>query len=189
MRIISGFLKSRLIDFPKTRLTRPVTDRSKETIFNILGNRIADLEVLDLFAGSGSFGLEAISRGAGKVCFVDHAPLSIQCIKKNLKSLQIEHMASVTQMDIEKSIVHFESLGKKFGLLFLDPPHNKGFIKKILHVLDASDIVTNHGIIVIGHSQNENLPAKLNTFHIERQVKLGQGYISFLVKKTDNEKN
>ena len=168
MRVIGGILKSRKLYFPKTFKTRPVTDRAKETIFNVLGELVGARRVLDLFAGSGSLGIEAISRGAEGALFVDNASICTQCIERNLKNLEISRKGSVLKSDISQAIEKLEKQSKKFTLIFLDPPHNKGFIKKTLHRLDGSDIVALHGIIVAGHSDKEGLPEKLKTQGISR---------------------
>jgi 16S rRNA (guanine(966)-N(2))-methyltransferase RsmD len=188
MRIISGLYKSRHINFPKTRLTRPVTDRAKETIFNILGTLVEGTFVLDLFAGSGSLGIESLSRGAKEVTFVDHAGIACQCIRKNLALLDSQIPSNILQLEILDAIEKLEKKGKSYDLIFLDPPHNKGFIKKILQRLDRSDIVKSLGLIVIGHSNKESLPESLETLHTQRVVKIGQGFVSFVGKTDKNEK-
>ena len=183
MRIIGGTLKRRLISFPKTKATRPVTDRAKESIFAILGERTNTRVVLDLFAGSGSLGLEALSRGANEVCFVDWAEESRLCVLKNLKALNLVEAAYFLKLSIEKAFEHLENRGLKYDLIFLDPPHNKGLIKKALRRLDASDIVAPSAIIVAGHSNLEPLPDTLNTLRVARSVKIGQTFVSFLERK------
>lgn len=184
MRIISGKFKSRIIRFPKTELTRPVIDRAKETIFNILGEQVANTKVLDLYAGSGSLGLEALSREASYVCFVDHAPICTKCIHENLKSLGISSQANVLQIDVLIAIKRFHSSNEKFDLIFLDPPHNKGLIKKALNLIDAFDILTPSGMIVVGHSNKENLPDDLQNLAILRSVKIGQTFVTYCIKKS-----
>ena len=142
MRIIGGVLKRRKLYFPKTRMTRPVTDRTKETIFNVLGMLCESVTVLDLFAGSGSLGIEALSRGAKEVWFVDSAQAATSCIARNLKTLMLESSAHILQMPVFEALKRLENQGEKFNLIFMDPPYNKGLIKKVLHRIDHSDIVT-----------------------------------------------
>ncbi len=183
MRIIGGALKSRKIFFPKTRATRPMTDRAKETIFNVLGTLCQSARVLDLFAGSGSLGLEAISRGAQEVCFVDDAKASEDCIRRNLDLLGVDlKTAKMLVSGVSQAIQKLEKTGKSFDLIFLDPPHNKGLIKKILHLLDRSVIVPPFGQIVVGHSSQEGLPTDLETLCLYRSIKIGQTFMSFLTK-------
>ena len=183
MRIIGGEFKSRKILFPKTRQTRPMTDRAKETIFNVLGTICQDAIVLDLFAGSGSLGLEALSRGAREVYFVDDAKASQNCIQQNIKSLSLnQSRAQIIGLPVPQAISRLEKQSKKFDLIFLDPPHNKGLIKKILHRLDASDIVNPSGTIVVGRSNLESLPKDLKTLYLQREIKIGQTFVSLLIK-------
>ena len=184
MRIIGGYLKRRKISFPKTRMTRPMTDRAKETIFNILGELCKSAVVLDLFAGSGSLGLEALSRGANEVVFVDESKAPQLCIQENLTLLEISpKQGIILKKPAEAAIQYLQKQAKSFNLIFLDPPHNKGLIKKILHQLDASDIVAPFGNIVVGHSNHEGLPNHLETISFVRSVKIGQTFMSFLTKK------
>ena len=165
-------------------MTRPMTDRAKETIFNVLGGLCCDASVFDLFAGSGSLGLEAISRGAKEVYFVDEAKLPQDCIEGNLKLLGIsEEQGILLKKPVETAISYLEKKAQSFTLIFLDPPHNKGLIKKILHRLDHSDIVAPFGTIVVGHSNQEGLPNHLETLGFIRSIKIGQTFMSFLTKK------
>ncbi len=189
MRIIGGKLKRRLLFFPKTKATRPVTDRAKETIFGILGERVSSRTVLDLFAGSGSFGLEALSRGAKEACFVDWSGESRSCVFKNLNSLGLKDSGYFLKMPISQALKRLENQGKTFDLIFLDPPHNKGLIKKILHLLDGSAIVGSFAIIVAGHSNLERLPDALKTLWVARSAKIGQTFASFLEKGILNDPN
>jgi 16S rRNA (guanine966-N2)-methyltransferase len=184
MRIIGGSLKRRKITFPNTRNTRPVTDRAKETIFNVLGERVVGKATLDLFAGSGSLGLEALSRGASSAHFVDISALSVRCIRTNLVSLGLGHFGTILKTDVDKAIKKLGNRLKKFDLIFLDPPHNKGLIKKTLHQLDRSDTIHVQGIIIVGHSNREGLPENLINLHIVRKIKIGQAFVTIIEKKS-----
>lgn len=187
MRVIGGKFSRRKINFPKTKETRPVTDRSKETIFNVLGEIVQNTLILDLFAGSGSLGIESISRGANHVCFVDEARASTICIYQNLKLLEIQGQGTVLEMDVQNGIKRLEKRPQKFDLIFLDPPHNKGLIKKTLQHLDRSAILQIHGFIVLGRSNHEALPADLKTLRLRREIKIGQTFVSILEKIDDSE--
>jgi 16S rRNA (guanine(966)-N(2))-methyltransferase RsmD len=180
MRIIGGYLKSRKLCFPKSRITRPVTDRAKETIFNVLGNLTQSVTVLDLFAGSGSLGIEALSRGARSACFVDSDRQACKCIDRNLKSLELLTLSSTCCTKVDLAVRRLQKEGQKFDLIFLDPPHNKGLIKKVLRLIDRSDIVSSFGTIIVGHSNREALPNELITLRHQRSIKIGQSFVSFL---------
>lgn len=180
MRIIGGRWKRRLIGFPKTRQTRPVTDRAKETIFNVLGTQTEGACVLDLFAGSGSLGLEALSRGAEEAFFVDHAQAAMRSIRTNLQSLGIRKAAHVVESPVSRAIRRLEKQGVSFDLIFVDPPHNKGLIKKTLNQLDDSAIIKTFAVVVVGHSNLEGLPDDLKTLRLERGIQIGQTVVTFL---------
>ena len=182
MRIIGGLLKRRKLYFPKTRATRPVTDRAKETIFNVLGTVCEEALVLDLFAGSGSLGIEALSRGANHVDFVDSEKPAYSCIHRNLEALGLAGQGRIMTIPVLEAIKSLEKQGKTFNLIFLDPPHNKGLIKKVLRQLDQSDIVLTLGTIVVGHSNLEGLPEDLKTLYLQREIKIGQTFVSWLIK-------
>jgi 16S rRNA (guanine(966)-N(2))-methyltransferase RsmD len=183
MRIISGKFKSRRIDFPKNRLTRPMTDRTKETLFNIVGSFVFGKHVLDLYAGTGSLGLESLSRGAISATFVDQASWAQKVIEKNLASLGISHQGTILMRDISSAVKKLEKTGRGFSLIFVDPPFMKGLVKKTLLRLDASDIVLPFAQVVVGHMWREELPnAELKNLRWVRTKRIGQACLSFFFR-------
>ncbi len=191
MRIIGGDYKRRLIRFPKTKKTRPVMDRVKETIFNVLGDAVDGAMVLDLFAGSGSFGLESLSRGTKAVYFVDRESTPCVVIRQNLEFLAIPRTRSrICKMTVEQAIRKLHMQRLRFNLIFIDPPFNKGLIKKTLRLLERFDIVEPLGKIVIQRSRHEELPGDLTAFKITQEKKIGQAFVDFLVfQKNRTERN
>ncbi len=190
MRIISGKFKSRKIDFPKNRLTRPMTDRTKETLFNIVGSFVFGKHVLDLYAGSGSLGLESLSRGAISATFVDQAPWAKKVIEKNLANLGISSQGRILMMDMLPAVRKLEKTEQGFSLIFVDPPFMKGMVKKTLMRLDASDIVLPFAQVVVGHMWREELPnAELKNLKWIRTKRIGQTCLSFFFRlESTNEK-
>ena len=182
MRIIGGELKSRKLSFPKTRLTRPMTDRSKETVFNILGGLIIGKHVLDLYAGSGSLGLEALSRGAMDVVFVDKASWATKAIRANISALALGTKSEILEMDVLRSLDRLKKERRLFSLVFVDPPFDQGLVKKTLLKLEQSGIVTPFAQIVVGHSKQEELPESFQSFRLARTKRIGQNYLSFLFR-------
>lgn len=182
MRIISGKFKSRLIDFPKNKLTRPMTDRTKETLFNMLGGLVFEKNILDLFSGSGSIGLEALSRGARQVTFVDEAPWAAKVIQKNIDTLGLKSQSRLLQMDVLKAIAKLEKEKERFSILFVDPPFFSGWVKKALMKLDRSDIVLPFAQVIVGHPAKEPLPDDLQVLKCVRTKKIGQACLSFLFR-------
>ncbi len=188
MRIISGEFKSRKIHFPKSRLTRPMTDRVKETTFNIIGGLVTGKHVLDLFAGSGSLGLESLSRGALDAVFVDQADWAVRVIHRNLEELGIEAKGLVMKTDMMRGIRKLENEGRTFQVIFVDPPYNKGLVKKTLMRLDQSGIVAPFAQIVVGHSMQEDVPEEaLSRLKRARTKKIGQSCLSFLFRLESND--
>ncbi len=183
MRIISGEFKSRKLDFKCSPSVRPMTDRMKETLFNILGETVRGARVLDLFAGSGSIGLEALSRGAEQAVFVESDPANCKIIFKNIENLGIGKKAKVINKDVFLAMKRLESEGGKYNLIFTDPPYDKGLMKKILLDLDQSDILSPHFRLICHHSAHEDLPDTLTSLLVERSKEIGQARLSFLYRK------
>jgi len=183
MRIIGGTYKSRIITFPKTKLTRPMTDRSKETLFNILGSLVFGKQVLDLFSGSGSLGLESISRGAKKTTFVDQADWAVKSIQKNISSLDIPaSQVRILKTDVLRAIPKLTRENERFSVIFVDPPFRKGLVKKTLLKLDGSAIVMPFAQVVVGHAPEEPIPDDLRSLKWVRTKKIGQSCLSFLFR-------
>jgi 16S rRNA (guanine966-N2)-methyltransferase len=154
MRIISGFLKGKKIDFLKTETTRPLRDFIKENIFNIIAHsnlinvKLENADVLDLYSGIGSFGIECISRGAKKSTFVENDNKALVTLKKNLYSLKIENQSKVFN---EKTISFFNKLSNKhkFEIIFLDPPFAENFFIRELKIIKDSLIYKKKHLIII----------------------------------------
>jgi 16S rRNA (guanine966-N2)-methyltransferase len=136
LRIIGGKARGRRIRSVPGDTTRPITDRVREALFNILGMDIQGAAFLDLFAGTGSVGSEALSRGAGKVCFVDLNRLPIATIRENLRVTNLETGAEVHQMD---AFLFLERIsGEKYDYVYIAPPQYKGLWKRALNIIDAT---------------------------------------------------
>lgn len=158
MRIVGGKYRHRLIDFPDDMAhTRPTKDRIREAIFSALGD-ISDAAALDLYAGSGAMGLEALSRSAKKCVFVDVSPLAIKVIKSNLSNLKIseEEYQLIKDKDIN-ALESFKNSKQKFDLIFLDPPYEQGDYQGIVNILLNNDLLSNNAVIVIEANHDVNL--------------------------------
>jgi 16S rRNA (guanine(966)-N(2))-methyltransferase RsmD len=182
MRIIGGEYKSRLIQMPKGVEIRPTQDRVREAIFNILGD-VNDKKVLDIFAGSGAFGLEAISRGAAYVSFIDVSSKCTGTIRQNLDSLAIEDY----QYDIYRGnafavLPRLEKEGSVFDLVFLDPPYYKEMAKKCLICLDCYDILSPNALIVAEHFRKDSLEAEFEVIGLEKERAYGDTVITIFRK-------
>ena len=176
MRIISGTLKGRIIKFPKSKLVRPTTDRVKESIFNYLAN-IIDFEGIsacDLYAGSGSLGLEAISRGAASSHFVEKNYKVATVLRENIESLAAKPYARVFQ----KSCIRFTSqpCEEPYNLILADPPFFKNDIYQVITNIRDNKFLSEGGIILIERSVQTEEEDKVN-FGIEPAKKMGDSLI------------
>lgn len=148
MRVIAGKYKSRQLKSVKSNLTRPTTDRNKENMFNIIGPYFQGGNVLDLFAGSGGLGIEALSRGCDFLYSVDNQYAAFQIIRENIKSLKIEN-AKVYKLDYQKALKKLNQERIKFDLILLDPPYGKGLVDGILEFLIENEMLNNDCIIMV----------------------------------------
>ncbi len=167
MRITGGKSKGRTLASPKGMDIRPTTDKVREAIFNIIGQDMAGLYILDLFAGTGIFGIEALSRGAQHTIFIDNSQQSIKLIKKNLAICGFQDSGTVLRRDLKKEIpLHPPELQKHVDLLFLDPPYKKGLIVPLLEKISSADILSKGSRIVAELSKNEILPSPIGNLEI-----------------------
>lgn len=147
MRVIAGKYRSRVLDTPKGMDTRPTTDRIKETLFNIINDRLPGASFLDLFAGSGQMGIEAISRGADFACFVDKGREPQDCIRRNIDRLGILGQCEIIGQDAVSAIRTM--LKRHFDLVFMDPPYRAEKEGEILEALKDSGLIDAETLIII----------------------------------------
>ena len=184
MRIISGLLKGKKLLEPKDLKTRPLKDLTKESIFNILKHsnkfkiNLDDVNILDLFSGVGSFGIECLSRGVKNVVFVENYKGVLPILKKNLDNFKNKKNFSIIDKDIIKSNLFLE-LKTKFDIIFLDPPFKDKNLNNILLKINEKKILNKNGIIVIHRHKNEvdNLPENFRVIEVK---KYGVSKILFL---------
>lgn len=158
MRVISGSARGRKLKAPEGLTTRPTTDRIKESLFNIIAADLYECRFLDLFSGSGSMGIEAISRGAKKAVFVDNNRNSVAVINENIKATRFEERAEVMNCDISNAIARLGCLGEKFDIIFMDPPYNKGLVESALTYIVKANILADDGYIIAEQSQEDKIP-------------------------------
>lgn len=180
LRIIAGKLKGRKLRSVRGTKTRPTADRIREAIFNILAFQIQESTVLDLFAGTGALGIEAMSRGAESVVFVDVDNDSVSVLQENIKSLSLESTAKIFRWDLTRNLNCLGSLRSAFNLIFMDPPYNKNMIKPTLYNLHSSQSMENGARIVVEHSYLEPVLKSQLPFEISDQRRFGKTLVSFL---------
>ena len=149
MRIVAGKFRSRLIQAPKGEQTRPTLDKVKEAIFSRIGPYFDGGMMLDLFAGSGSMGLEALSRGIEHVYFVDRSPAATAVIKANAASLKVEDQCDIWKCDCFAALRRLAQEGVQFDLVYLDPPYQKQQLHKIMQQLDELNLVCDQGHVIL----------------------------------------
>lgn len=148
MRIISGLAKGRKILSPVGMNTRPTLDRIKESIFNIIQNKVPGAVALDMFSGTGSLGLEAASRGAEKVCLVDKGKETFSFLQQNIENLKFENICEAYNVDSYDSLLLFKKHGLIFDIIFIDPPYLKDMIPPSIKIIDENNLLKSDGIIV-----------------------------------------
>lgn len=180
MRIIGGTLKRRKLSPLRGLGVRPTTDYLRESIFNILAGSVEGAVVLDLFAGTGSLGIEALSRGASSAVFIDKAPQAIKALLRNISAFSLEKRCTVVRRDILRGLSFLESTGHGFDLVFVDPPYDHGLVKPTLHLLDRAECMAEGGLVVVEHSLVETLPEKVEGFRRIDQRQHGKTLVSFI---------
>ena len=182
IRIIGGEYRSRIIAMPKGVEIRPTQDKVRGAIFNILGD-VSGKNVLELFAGSGAFGIEAISRGAKSVTFVDNNFHCVQTIKSNLESLGIDHsIYDIIKTNAQNVMPRLAKNDEKFDIIFLDPPYYKGIAKNCLINIDSYDIVSRIGLVIIEHFKKDALDAELERLIFLDERRYGDTLITIFNK-------
>ena len=148
MRIVAGKYRHRLIDYPENNPDiRPTKDMVREGVFSALGD-ISNFKVLDLFAGSGSMGIEALSRGAAICYFVDRNDLAIKVVKNNILKLEIDN-ARIIQKDYLDALNYLLEKGECFDLIILDPPYASGYYARVLKMIYETSLLSDKGVVVV----------------------------------------
>ena len=184
MRIISGIFKGKKIIEPKDTTTRPLKDLTKESIFNIISHskkfrlELSNVKVLDLFSGTGSFGIECLSRGFKEVVFIENYLGVLPILKKNLSNLKSIHNYKIIEKDIYKENI-FLNLNKKFDIIFLDPPYKHKNLEDLFNKIKDSNILNSEGIIILHRHKNEK-DNFLSKFNVIEEKNYGISKIIFL---------
>lgn len=170
MRVITGIARGRNLEtLPGEDIVRPTTGKVKEAMFSILQFQLPGRKVLDLCAGCGQLGIEALSRGAESATFVDASRSSIEVIKRNLTTCGLFSSAKVLQMD---AIQFLRSKTEKFDVALLDPPYRSGVAQEALSLLPA--IMNDGGVILCECALEEELPQEIGTFAVDREYRYGR---------------
>ena len=178
MRVIAGKAKGRMLIAPEGLNTRPIMAKMKEALFSMWQFDIYGANFLDLFAGSGAFGAECISRGASKVVFVDKESKAINTIKQNTKNMSEDF--EIIQSDFESALASFENRGLKFDLVYLDPPFASKFVQKALEMLDEKHLLKDGAVLVVERDLQNDLQNAPECYIIRKTKKYGTIFVDVL---------
>jgi 16S rRNA (guanine(966)-N(2))-methyltransferase RsmD len=170
MRVITGKARGVTLKTPQGNHTRPTADRVKEALFSIIQFDIPGAHVLDLFAGTGQLGIEAVSRGAADAVFVDEREDACLLVKENLKRTKLTEQAKVVRGDY---LSYLKNCRERFDIIFLDPPYAEVFLEKSLKIIEEIDILESGGIIIAEHPLGKDLLCDLTGFSRSRDYKYG----------------
>ena len=157
-------------------------------MFNILQDDIVGKVVLDLFAGTGNLGIEALSRGAKKTIFVEKGRQALRLIQRNLTQFGLEERSEILPKDANRAIGILKQRGESFDLILMDPPYEKGLIQRTLMKLNSYPIYHKDSILVIEHDRREPLSTVMDGWNLIRQRRIGDTVISFLTPQGENHK-
>ena len=191
MRVIAGTYRSRILKSLNTKALRPTSDRLRETLFNVLSPKLPNSHFLDLFAGTGAIGIEALSRGAQDVLFVENHPPAAKLIRENLTSLKILRGATVLAMDAHAAL---EKLQKRqlqqspsfaYDFIFLDPPYAAADeYLRIMNFLSAAPFVSADTVVIAEHTRKFELPEEFPPLERVRVLKQSDAVLSFYRRRT-----
>ena len=181
MRVIAGEAKGRKLFSVPGQATRPISDRVKESLFNILGHQVVDALFLDLFAGTGSVGIEALSRGVRLAVFVELSHKAIRVIKRNLEVTGLSDRAEVVRQDVFRYLERPQE--RRFDIVYIAPPQYHGLWSQTLAALDRVDLVASPGLVVAQIHPKEYEPLTLKQFQLVDERRYGSTTLCFFSKE------
>ena len=176
MRVIAGTLKGRRLNAPTWDGLRPTSDKLRETLFNILGGRIAGARVLDAYAGTGAVGIEALSRGAAAVTFIDSDKRAQALIAGNLRHCGVENGYAIIRASVGRAVARLRKTGALFDVVLLDPPYDAKLDEEALAI---ADVVAPGGVVVLEHAKRRPPPESLGKLMRSRDVVSGDSALTF----------
>ena len=187
MRIVTGSARGRRLRVPRGRAVRPTADRVKESIFSMLESRYGceGIAVLDLFAGSGSLGIEALSRGAAEAVFVEKDLRAAEAVRANLRTTGFT--GEVLMMPVARALATPHARGRRFGGIFLDPPYDRGFVAPTLTALATTGLVTADGWVVVEHGRKEQPEATIGSLIRRDTRRFGDTHVSTFTARAAEE--
>ncbi|MBA2251678.1 MAG: 16S rRNA (guanine(966)-N(2))-methyltransferase RsmD [Nitrospirales bacterium] len=178
MRIIAGSHKGRRLLSPNTHDIRPTSGRVKEALFSILGDRVIGATVLDLFAGTGAIGIEALSRGAARVIFVESDPTSLRILQANLSQCRFSENTEIYPGETRAFLQHAARHGLAFDVIFADPPYRNDSTNTLLPLLGQNAMILPHTVVILEHPAKHQIPPQVGPLNRVRQYRYGDSSLS-----------
>lgn len=183
MRITGGSLRGRRLHAPRTSAIRPMREAVRLALFHLWGERVAESRFLDLFAGTGSVGLEALSRGAARATFVEALPEALRILRANLRELGLQARARVLAQDVFRALKRLE--GERFDLVFVGPPYGRGLAERALAALAQADLVCEGGLVAVEVFFKEQLAARYGALTERDRRRYGDNLLVFYARMKD----
>jgi len=180
LRVIAGELKGRKLRTIPGLKTRPTADRTREAVFSILGPAVRGAHVLDVFAGSGAFGIEAVSRGAASALFIEIGREALDALTGNIQTCGLTDRVSVIRWDAGRNLNCLGNREPKFDLVFLDPPYRRGLVGPALSHLLAAQCLENGARLVVEHGADDPFPEPAAFYQLRDRRRYGKTLVSFL---------
>lgn len=186
VRVISGSARGLKLNTPGDDRVRPTTDRVKESMFNIVQDWVYDSQVLDLFAGSGALGIEALSRGASQAVFCDNSLDSIKIIKSNIEKARVADRSQIVSGDFKRCLRDMGTKNQSFDMIFVDPPYYKGLFEEVLDTIKACKILKKDGIVIVEHDAKRPI-GQVEGLEVYKEKKYGITMLTFYCLEDDDE--
>lgn len=183
MRVIAGKAKGITLETPKGKGIRPTQDRVREALFSILGARVIEARFLDLYAGTGANGIEALSRGASWCTFVDNDPRAIELIQRNLRRAQLGQYAVCLQATLPDALTRLFVTDRPYDLIFMGPPYRGWEAGQLFQALRDSGIIAAEALLILEHSPSADLHDEMAGFSRSRVAKYGKTCLSFFLDR------
>ncbi|PYP82559.1 MAG: 16S rRNA (guanine(966)-N(2))-methyltransferase RsmD [Blastocatellia bacterium AA13] len=179
MRVIAGLYRGRSLASAPGLGVRPTSDRLRETLFNILSPVIEGARFLDLCAGTGAVGIEALSRGAGHVTFVEESGIAYAFIIRNLAAVRVEEAATIIKRDVRSALRSLDLSGEKFDIIFFDPPYSSDLYSPVMNFISKSGLIAQNGVVIVEHRTNTEPENDYHGLSAFRRKKQGNSKLSF----------
>ncbi len=181
MKVVSGISRGRRLKGSKAGI-RPTSGKVKEALFDIIGERVKGAIFLDLYAGTGAIGIEALSRGGEKAVFVESEPSLRRVIRENVSSLGLGEKADVVGQDAGRFLNYAMKKAERFDIIFLDPPYHTGEMDRIIKILSKGDVLNKGGVVVAEHFKKKSLPEEVGRLRLLKEYRYGDTMLTLFIQ-------